>query len=100
MIKVFIILLIFLLEQSAVCNESFRINRAVPEPSVEKSDVETVKKDSAQISLNEQKKQQHAVLSGGTTVFEGNKVVDNITLKQIDVNKTTNTTELRKEVSM
>ncbi|CAK9797628.1 hypothetical protein ANTQUA_LOCUS1269 [Anthophora quadrimaculata] len=100
MIKFFIFLLIFLLEQSAVCNGSFRINRSVPESTlVDKTVNETAKKVNAHNSLDGQKTQQQStVLSGGTTtIVEGNKTVDNITSKQIDANKTTHNNEISKE---
>ncbi|XP_017885869.1 uncharacterized protein LOC108628458 [Ceratina calcarata] len=101
MIKVFVFLLIFLLEQSAVCTGSFRINRAVPETtSVNKSVAETAKNDTAHVSLNAQKKpQQSAILHGDkTTILEGNdKSVDNVTSKQIDVNKTAQSTDTQKK---
>ncbi|XP_006624576.1 uncharacterized protein LOC122716838 [Apis laboriosa] len=96
MIKVFIFLLIFQLKQSAVCNESFRIGRDIPDPT-ENKNVETVKKDNAHNSLDGEKYQQNAVLSGGTTILENNRTVDNITSKQTDDNKTAHTTETRKE---
>ncbi|KOC63169.1 hypothetical protein WH47_02678 [Habropoda laboriosa] len=99
MIKFFIFLLIFLLGQSAVCNGSFRIHRTVPEStSVDKSVDETAKKVSAYVSLDGQKtQQQNTILTGGITILEGNKTVDNVTSKQIDVNKTAHNTEIRKE---
>lgn len=90
-IKYFIFLSIFLLAQSAVCDGIFRINRTVPEQIDG-----TVKKDNAHNSLEKQKvPQQHA-----TTIHEGNKTVNDTTLKA-DVNKTnTQVTGSQKEVSL
>ncbi|CAL7944210.1 unnamed protein product [Xylocopa violacea] len=99
MIKVFVFLLIFLLEQSAVCNGSSRINRVVPNAtSVDKS-IETAKNFNAHVSTNGQKIQpQNAVLRDDpTTIHEGNKTENNITSKQLDVNKTTDTAETRRK---
>ncbi|KAK9298053.1 hypothetical protein QLX08_008408 [Tetragonisca angustula] len=95
MIKVLIFLLIFLLEQSALCNGSFRIDRAIPEPLLDKS-VEAPRKDSAHISTDGKKHQQNSILTSGTTTSEVNKT-DNITSKQTDVNRTAYTTGTRKE---
>lgn len=97
MIKVLIFLLIFLLEQSALCNGSFRIDRAIPEPLLDKS-VETPRKDT-HISTDGKKHQQDSILTSGTTTSEVNKT-DNITSKQTDVNRTAYTTGTRKEVSV
>ncbi|KAK1125399.1 hypothetical protein K0M31_005767 [Melipona bicolor] len=95
MIKFLIFLLIFLLEQSALCNGSFRIDRAILETSLDKS-VETPRKDNAHISTDGEKHQQNAILTGGTTTSEVNKT-DNITSKQADINRTAYTTGTRKE---
>lgn len=104
MTKFFIFLLIFLLGQSAVCNESFRKNRTVPaSTSVDKSvDEVTARKHSAHVLSNGQKSQrQDALLSdNATTIPDGNKTLDNITSKPIDVNKTAQTIETRREVSV
>lgn len=64
---------------------------------MENKNVETVKKDNAHNSLDGEKFQQNAVLSGGTTILENNRTVDNITSKQTDDNKTAHATETRKE---
>ncbi|XP_060833069.1 uncharacterized protein LOC132916767 [Bombus pascuorum] len=97
MIKVFIFLLIFLLERSAVCDGSFRINKAVPESTSLDKDFVTPKKNNAQTSVNEEKHQQNAVLPGSTPILEVNKTVNNITSKQSDGNKTAHITETKKE---
>lgn len=100
MIKVFVFLLIFLLEQSAVCNGSFRISRDVPVTSVNKS-AETAKNATAHVvSLDAQKKpQQSAPLPDDKgKELEGNdKTVDNVTSKQIDVNKTAQNRDTQKK---
>ncbi|XP_029055409.2 uncharacterized protein LOC114882673 [Osmia bicornis bicornis] len=84
-IKYFIFLSIFLLAQSAVCDGNFRVNRTVPDG--------TVKKDNAHNSLEKQKVPQQ----DATTIHEGNKTVNDTTLKA-DVNKTnTQVTGSRKE---
>lgn len=67
---------------------------------MENKNVETVKKDNAHNSLDGEKFQQNAVLSGGTTILENNRTVDNITSKQTDDNKTAHATETRKEVGI
>lgn len=100
MIKVFIFLLIFLLERSAVCDGSFRINRAVSESTSVDKDFVIPKKNNAQTSVNEEKHQQNAVLPGSTPILEVNKTVNNITSKQSDGNKTAHITETTKEVSV
>ncbi|PBC33567.1 hypothetical protein APICC_00902 [Apis cerana cerana] len=71
-------------------------NRDIPNP-MENKNVETVKKDNAHNSLDGEIYQQNAVLSGGTTILENNRTVDNITSKQTDDNKTAHATETRKE---
>ncbi|XP_076248509.1 uncharacterized protein LOC143188242 [Calliopsis andreniformis] len=101
MMKFFVFLLIFLLEQSAVCDGSFRINRDAPElTSINKSVNETAKKLTAHILSDGQKTQpQNAVLPGGTTsVPEDAKTMEDGTSKpSVNVNKTGNTTDSRKE---
>ncbi|XP_076764278.1 uncharacterized protein LOC143431437 [Xylocopa sonorina] len=98
-IQFFVFLLIFLLEQSVVCNGSSRINRVLPNAtSVDKS-IDVGKNVSAHDSISGQKIQSLNVISRGdtTTIHEGNKTADDITSKQIDVNKTTDAAETRRK---
>lgn len=102
MMKVFVFLLIFLLEQSAVCDGSFRVDRTVTgTTSVNRNVAEAARNATAQVSLDAQKKPQpSAVLLPGSTsaIPDGNdKTLANVTSKQTDVNKTAQSIDTQKK---
>ncbi|XP_031828173.1 uncharacterized protein LOC116425098 [Nomia melanderi] len=100
MMKFFVFLLIFLATQSTVCDGNFRINRNAPEQRlIGKSVNETSNNVNTHTPSNGQQKEHQNVVSLDDTMTnpENNKTLNNITLKSSVDNKTTNTTEPRKE---